>query len=251
MWNPGIQYKGSDYIYQGITGAANSIAGGLGQALQKYDDVRKQNAFGDATMDHLSQTTGADGKPFVPVDALTRYHQASSSQKAGMVQAALANATFDAARQNASGEAQLRAAQAGYYGAHSNYMNAQAAQQGQDSDNPITVDPLTDPSTQQPVPGMGIVRKTGAIVSTGGDSGAPNIDPSGKFYLDNKTRSWKPLPGATMVLPGINPQAGGPVQTPGPQPAAVASAPPQPGSVIRGYRFNGGDPKDPNSWSVQ
>lgn len=115
-WNPGIEYHGDQYIFKGITGAANSLSTGLTEALQKYDDLKKQQAFGDATMEHLAQTQKPDGTPYVPIDALTKYHQASGSQKAGLLQAALADASTDFAHQQAAQQVAMEKQRLGYEG---------------------------------------------------------------------------------------------------------------------------------------
>jgi hypothetical protein len=129
-WNPGVQYRGDQYAYQGITNAGNILSDSLVKTLQKLDEQRKTQAFGDSVIEHLSQTKDQSGQPYVPAEQLLKYHQGSSSQKQGIVQGALANATFDAQRQAAQQKQALEQAQIGYYGAHGDYMRAQAAAAG-------------------------------------------------------------------------------------------------------------------------
>lgn len=71
---------------------------------------------------------------------------------------------------------------------------------GTDS-QPSEIDPLIDPTTGKKVPNQGVVRKTGAVVPTGTDVPQVTLDPTGKFYFDNHSKSWKPMQPGLMMMP--------------------------------------------------
>lgn len=164
-----------EYAFRGITGAGNVLSEAMVKAIEKIDQTKKEDAFGDFVMDHYSKVKGPDGQPYVPIEALAKYHAAASSARAGMVHAVLANATFDLqngqlARQNRLADAQTNL----------NEAKAFASWTGQDSggsNDPTQIDPYTDPGTRQTVPGMGVVRKTGQVVRTSG----PELEDPDKF----------------------------------------------------------------------
>lgn len=226
-YNPGISYTGAQSIAQGIGSLGATVSDDINKGVARYQEIQKQKAYGDTVMEHLAQTPGPNGQPYVPVDALNKYHSAGLSAQQGMVTAAQANFANDIQQQTAARQADLERAQANYYQAHGNYMNAHAAAEG-GGGGPIKVDPVVDPATGKTTPGVGLVRKTGAVVSTAADQGQVQMDPTGKFFFDNKSRSWKPLPAATMVLPGMTPSQGAPTGQPGlpANPGMTPGAPP-------------------------
>lgn len=215
---PAVSPNADKYIYSGLTSAGSTLSDSLLKTIQQIEDDRKKLSFSDSVIQHMMQSRGPDGKPYVTPEMLADYQKGSMSQKQGIVHGALANANFDIEQMKASTEANLGKAHADYFRA------AAAGKLDGGGDNPVQIDPVTDPASSKVIPGMGIVRKTGAIVNTSPDEGPPELDASGKFYKDRKSNSWKPLPAATMVLPGM-----GQVQPGGQQPAAAPTNPAEAG----------------------
>ncbi len=230
-WNPDIQYHGDQYLYNGITGAANVISDDLVKTLQKLDEQKKVNAFNDVMKDKLSTIKDPTGAPYIPADALLRYEQAGPTQRTGIVQGAMASAQLDAERQKAASDAAAKAAETNYYGAHAAYMNTRAASEGQDSGG-VQIQPYTDPVSNKPVPGMGIVKGPGnqfQIVDKSGLMGGGvkvEKDPqSGALFYRDARGNPRPISQGDVVGGQIAAAAGSSSpQSPPPTPAQ--SAPP-------------------------
>lgn len=158
-YNPGIEYRGDRYIAQGLPAAAGLLSEAGLKALNDIDETQKKKAFGDAVMTHLSQMPSPTGEPYVPLEMLAKYHDANTNSQAGMVQAAMANAASDLQMQTSARQNKLADAQIGYYDAR--------AKDKLDGADPSQIDPYIDPTTGEPLPNMGIVRKTGSVVKTG------------------------------------------------------------------------------------
>jgi hypothetical protein len=72
-------YRGGDYLFQGLTNAANSITG----AIQHFGDTADQAARADALIHYLSQQTDpVTGKPVIDKKALEDYLHHSTRQRA-------------------------------------------------------------------------------------------------------------------------------------------------------------------------
>jgi hypothetical protein len=72
-------YRGGDYLFQGITNAANSITG----AIQHFGDTADQAAKADALMQYLSQQSDpVTGKPMIDPKSLQAYQNHSQRQRA-------------------------------------------------------------------------------------------------------------------------------------------------------------------------
>jgi hypothetical protein len=72
-------YRGGDYLFQGISNAANSITG----AIQHFGDTADQANKADALMQYLSQQTDpVTGKPMIDPKSLQAYQNHSQRQRA-------------------------------------------------------------------------------------------------------------------------------------------------------------------------
>lgn len=137
-FSPSVQYRGDQYLYQGITGAANTLNEDLMKALQKYEDEKKQREFNSGVFDSMVQDPNM--QKYIPVDALNRFHSMNNDKQAGTMAGIARRQASDAAdlqRQNIQSEIALRTAQ---------------AQQAVQKDAPFTpqVTQLTDPTTNEP-----------------------------------------------------------------------------------------------------
>lgn len=191
QWDPGIRYHGDEYIAR--TGAV--ISEDLQKALAKYDEERKANAAADGLFETLQGDPTL--KSYVPVDALQRWGSLHPDKKAGIILGIGRRAAEDAQKR----AEQFKAAD----DARANEELAQRLQIAQMEDKtrrdiatmkdpansePTAIDPYVDPVTNAKVPGVGIVRKTGGVVYTGGMSGGINIEKDPQtgafFYRDPK-----------------------------------------------------------------
>lgn len=76
--SPG-SYRGGDYLFQGITQAAQGITG----AIQQYAQIADQTTQSDALMKYLSeQQDPVSGKPIISPSTLKDYQQHSQRQRA-------------------------------------------------------------------------------------------------------------------------------------------------------------------------
>jgi hypothetical protein len=72
-------YRGGDYLFQGITNAAQGITG----AIKQYTDLADQTTQSDALMKYLSQQTDpTTGKPIISPGTLQDYQNHSMRQRA-------------------------------------------------------------------------------------------------------------------------------------------------------------------------
>ena len=72
-------YKGGDYLFQGISNAANSITG----AIKDFSDTADRADQSDALMNYLSQQTDpTTGKPVIDPKTLQNYQQHNMRQRA-------------------------------------------------------------------------------------------------------------------------------------------------------------------------
>jgi len=86
-YNPGVEYRGDQYLFQGITGAANQLTEGI----KKWKDERKAKKELDSTLDTLGSVVGdlvkrGDLPPGV-LQQYTQIRDGTSEQKAGFVKA--------------------------------------------------------------------------------------------------------------------------------------------------------------------
>jgi len=265
----------SGFDIHGSVLAGQAMVAPAVDAIKKWKELETTTSYNDEIMRHAFENK------MIGIDELTKYQAASSTKKTGMAAAMAANMHADLRRreQEANRAMQERKmAQSweiakmahapdpnagrtilhpetnkpiGIYGAGGNpqFFPREATEA---ADGPIQVDPFVDPTTQKPVPGMGIVRKTGQIgyfgALLGAGGGVPiETDPTTgmKFYRDAKGNP-KPLdPTKVMTADLTRPE--GEKKATG-TPAATPLVAPQVGEVRRGYRFKGGDPATPESW---
>lgn len=218
-----VQPKMGDYT----AAAGASIANSLADWKKKQDQQDTEMAYNDEVVQHAIQT----GR--ITPDEYTKYQAGSLTQKRGIAAGIAANIADDYRRGQQSFSKGMQQANLGISQGHlalaqqaaaqqqaaQNWQPPQAAIDAMNAtggalvqvgpgryvtrdypDNPndpnssgVSVLPLIDPVTKQPVVGRGIVSKTGAVVDTTSGSPTVQLDPTKKFYLDDKTRSWKPL----------------------------------------------------------
>jgi hypothetical protein len=241
---PAVNYRGDQYIYSGIMGAANTISDSLSRTLLQLEQAKRENAFGDTVIQKLAQVQSPTGQPYVPADLLLKYEQGNRSTKMGIVQGALANAHFDAERQTAQAVAAWHAAQANRAEAQANNLWSGGTDEG--AVTPVQILPYNDPVTGKSVEGIGIVKGGGnqfQVVRTGTDEPQQFTDPSsGVIYRKTATGDWKALSASEIIGGKIaaeksNSQATGnstfnvtPNQ-PTPTPTPTATPTPPPGKV--------------------
>jgi hypothetical protein len=119
---PAVSPRADQYIYSGLTSAGNAISSSLAETLQKLDQTRRENAFGDTVIQKMAQVQSPNGQPYVPADLLLKYEQGNRSTRMGIVQGALANAHFDAEQQTAQAIARWHTAQANRFDAQANNL---------------------------------------------------------------------------------------------------------------------------------
>jgi hypothetical protein len=92
-------YKGGDYLFQGITNAAQGITG----AIKQYTDLADQTTQSDALMKYLSQQNDpTTGKPIISPGTLQDYQNHSMRQRAFIAGGMQAGNSFVQALQHAS-----------------------------------------------------------------------------------------------------------------------------------------------------
>lgn len=258
---------------QGSVAAGQGVVSPFAEALRKWEDQQKTSEYNDTIIQHAFKTG------LIGLDDVTKYQGASATAKTGIAAGIAANIHNDMQRAQQEQQTQLARAHAAAYESEAmarnwapgpedrnlayslggDYMRGprgyqftpypeSAAGQG-----PIQVDPFVDPVSQKPVPGMGIVRKTGQIgyfgSLLGAGGGVPiETDPATgmKFYRDAKGNP-KPLkPADVMTSQATMPE--GDAVTPAVQPTAAPTGFPKPGDIRKGYRFRGGDPSKQESW---
>lgn len=270
---PGFDLTGSVQAGQGLVSP-------IASAFHDWENQQKETSYTDAIVQH------AYDKGVIGLEDLTKYQRASSKQKVGIATGIAANLHDDMQRQAATDASALAKAHADYYNrdaAATNWVPTQedrntAYSLGGDyirtprgfafapyptgdnnSTSPIQVDPFIDPTTQKPVPGVGIVRKTGAIehfgnlLDTGGGVKLEQDPKTGIFFYRDNKGNIKPLkPADVMTSQATMPEQ--PAAPASPTPTATPAPPvfPQVNEVRKwnggGYRFKGGDPSDKNNW---
>jgi hypothetical protein len=198
-------YEGGEMLEQGLA----DLGAGVAQALDRYHKRKQQDMQGamasDMMMGRLARTPDPSDptgkKMIVDPNALKRYTAYSQAQRAaigaGMKSALeVSQIIGETADKHLLSEAQRR-----------RDLAAANRDVAEGPGQPTNIDPIPGR------PGWGIVRKTGQLIATTNDAArqeAPQIDPSGKFYMtyEKGQWTWKPLPSATMVLPGMGVQPG-------------------------------------------
>lgn len=99
-------YKGGDYLFQGISNAANSMT----EALQKYADDKARVGMSDTIMDYAQSVPGA-----VSPEALKKYHEANAKEKAYIAMGATSNLKNLFGQQAQEWQNRTNAAHANYY----------------------------------------------------------------------------------------------------------------------------------------
>ncbi len=92
-YNPGIQYRGDQYAFQGITGAASALAAGIDESRKKREQMEKEQALNDPIMKHAAE------KGLVSDEDYTAYMGATHSKKQSIANGLMANMASDFARQ--------------------------------------------------------------------------------------------------------------------------------------------------------
>jgi hypothetical protein len=267
-YNPEAQFNAG----LGLVGAQN-IAADIAEAQKRYREDQRLGSYNDSIVKH------AYHNGLISLEEVNDYNSAAGNKKTGIAAGLMAGMMDDAARQKQRDAEQMQAAQIEHLNAQAFLANQQANEasvpfqpgivnvpggpdgksvpfaitskhsaqplHGGDSGSDETIiDPLIDPSTKQPVPGMGVVRKTGQVTRTTTEQPQVTLDPTGKFRWDDKSRSWQPLTPAFIMTPGNEPAA------PSASAPQSSASKPKPGDIVRGYRFKGGNPADQNSWEL-
>jgi hypothetical protein len=221
-YDPGVAYRGDQYLFQGISGLGQSLAGGITEGIDKTEELRKKAALNDTVMQHALST----GR--ITQDDYNKYIEAGFNKKVGIANGVMSNIHDDWQRQQFAAEErdkqlqrdlQLRIAQMAHSGetynpadlpgkgwgpgepfAEANKAGGTLVQTskgawtfrpypGDEGIDAPKILPVTSPTTGKPVPNMGMVDKTGAIVNfpsgTAGTSGV-QLDPTENFYFDSK-----------------------------------------------------------------
>jgi len=219
----------------------------------KREALAYQNTKNQAMLDSVRGLTDSQGNPLISPEEMLKIHEAKTPEQAGaLLEAGLGNAAFKIAQDkaaqsrqyqgsqiaNAYADAALRRAQAnkimnpppgpananqpvmlngkevGRYGptGEPHFYPQQAVQS---EDGPIPLDPVIDPNTGKRLQGKAINRKTGAEVDTSGENpSVVTLDSTGAFYLDNKSKSWKPIPASTVMAQKVGQIGQQPAQQP-------------------------------------
>ena len=74
-------------ISQGVN-AGQQMVSPLQKALQKYEEDKKKTDFNQGVFDIISQQTGPNGEPYIPVKAIERWHSMNPDAQAGVLSAA-------------------------------------------------------------------------------------------------------------------------------------------------------------------
>lgn len=200
--------------------------------------LQAQDAKNQVILNHAATLQRPDGTPYLTPDDMLAYQKGSLKQRQGIAEGVAANIATDTAMQNQQLMSQVHQANALQSRGAGAYDYARANQITNPPTAPpltvatlptgtgkstvsvltggglkepqqikpdggvdnIDVLPLTDPNTKQPVPGFGIISKTGAVVNT--QTGVPDLvlDPSKNFYFNAHTREWKPVSAQTAMM---------------------------------------------------
>jgi hypothetical protein len=126
---------GGQLLASGLSQFGQGLGGGLGDALQKYEEDKAKAAMADITMDYAKNIPGA-----VSPEALQRYHQANAKEKAYIALGAQANLKNMLERQQQEWQSRISAA-------HANYYQSQAAAENVPFEPTMSV--VKDPVTGQ------------------------------------------------------------------------------------------------------
>jgi hypothetical protein len=110
-------YVGGQLLASGLSQFGQGIGGGLGEALQKYEDDKARVGMADITMEYAKTVPGA-----VSPEALQRYHQANAKEKAYIALGAQSNLKNMLEQENRQAQQRLNLA-------HANYLTASAARE--------------------------------------------------------------------------------------------------------------------------
>jgi hypothetical protein len=203
-YDPGIQFRGDQYMAQ----AGQNIGDDLTKALTRYREDKKKAEFNQGIFDSLQGKTDATGKPFIPPEAIARWNSLNPDKQAGYLSSAgaamqedqkvkLAQMQIDAANKTSPFAGQKiyndKGGEVGVYderGTPHYYPGGPAA----GGDTAVHIQPYIDPVTNQPVPGLGIVKGAGnqfQVVNTrgmGNTSMQVEMDPATNvpFFRDAK-----------------------------------------------------------------
>jgi hypothetical protein len=126
-YDPHVQYRGDEYLYQGITGASEDIAKHAAQALKDYEKNKQEREVSDWAIERLAQTPDSTGKPIVSIDDLNEYHNANSNRKATIFRSVVTTGAMLAHRQLQDLEAQKAADE------HTNIQSEITARQAEET----------------------------------------------------------------------------------------------------------------------
>jgi hypothetical protein len=209
-FNPAGQYMGGAYIMQGLS----NLGQGIGNALSNYMQIQNQAAQADATMQFLSQQTGADGKPVLDPKAYQNYLHYSAAQRAYAAGGMESGIKLAQALQASGWENRLKAAQTNYYTDRGSF-------------EPTTTT-VTNPVTGAQVPVLR-TSKGQAEIMPGSSSlaGQSVTDAQGNVIGTYDANGRVIRAQAPNPLLALFPNLGTPVQTQGAAPAGAApTAPP-------------------------
>jgi hypothetical protein len=117
-------YRGGDYLFQGITNAAQGITG----AIKQYTDLADQTTQSDALMKYLSQQNDpTTGKPIISPGTLQDYQNHSMRQRAFIAGGINAGQQFANTLTHLGYANRETLARTNLYGAQANKANADAA----------------------------------------------------------------------------------------------------------------------------
>jgi hypothetical protein len=103
-------YVGGQLLASGLSQFGQGLGGGLGEALQKYEEDKARVGMADITMEYAKTVPGA-----VSPEALQRYHQANAKEKAYIAMGAQSNLKNMLQRQQEEWQNRISAAHANYY----------------------------------------------------------------------------------------------------------------------------------------
>ncbi len=194
-WGPQVQPTDAQSMAQ--TGAI--VSANISEILRKRDEEKKQEKISDELMkssdlrdvvpasalERYNTTRDREEKHAIVTSALQNYHMRQESQQQQMAQTRLGyegqrvgmeGQRLGMEQQNIGRQNQLADANIGLIKART---QSELASGG--ADGATQIDPYVDPVSKQPVAGMGIVRKTGRVVTTGGGE-VSDPDQYGRYW---------------------------------------------------------------------
>ncbi len=97
-YNPGIQYRGDQYAFQGITGAASALAAGIDESRKKREQMEKEQALNDPIMKHAYENGQVSDEDY------NAYVAAPHNKKQSMANGLMANIASDFAQRKFEAE---------------------------------------------------------------------------------------------------------------------------------------------------